>query len=64
MKSIEIKTTQNVTLEYELADLRDRVVAFIIDFVLLVVVTSMISMIGFGGLRLEGTAVTILSIFM
>lgn len=64
MKSIEIKTTQNVTLEYELADLRDRVVAFIIDFVLLIVVTLMISMIGFEGLRLEGTAATILSIFM
>ena len=64
MKSIEIKTTQNVTLEYELADLRDRVVAFIIDLAILLVSLTMISMIGFGGLRLEGTAATILSILM
>jgi uncharacterized RDD family membrane protein YckC len=64
MKSIEVKTTQNVTLEYELADLRDRVVAFIIDLALLMVAITMMSMIGFGGLRLEGTAGTILSIVM
>jgi uncharacterized RDD family membrane protein YckC len=32
MKNIEIKTTQNVVLQYELADLRDRVLAFLIDF--------------------------------
>ena len=64
MKSIEVKTTQNVTLEYELADLRDRVVAFIIDLAVLMVVSTLISMIGFGGLRLEGTAATILSVIM
>lgn len=64
MKSIEVKTTQNVTLEYELADLRDRVLAFIIDFILLMVATSLISMLGFGGLRLEGTAATVLSIVL
>lgn len=32
MKIIEIKTTQNVVLQYELADLRDRILAFLIDF--------------------------------
>lgn len=32
MKNIEIKTTQNVVLQYELADLRDRIIAFLIDF--------------------------------
>ncbi|MDQ2658050.1 MAG: RDD family protein, partial [Bacteroidota bacterium] len=31
MKIIEIKTTQNVVLQYELADLRDRILAFLID---------------------------------
>ncbi len=31
MKSIEINTTQNVTINYELAEARDRVLAFIID---------------------------------
>ncbi|HEX8059311.1 MAG TPA: RDD family protein, partial [Cyclobacteriaceae bacterium] len=64
MKSIEVKTTQNVTLEYELADLRDRVVAFIIDTVILGVAMLFIAMIGIAGLRLEGTAATILFIFV
>jgi uncharacterized RDD family membrane protein YckC len=32
MKIIEIKTTQNVVLQYELAELRDRILAFLIDF--------------------------------
>ena len=31
MQRIEIKTTQNVTIEYELASLRDRILAYIID---------------------------------
>lgn len=35
MKIIEIKTTQNVVLQYELADLRDRILAFLIDGVVL-----------------------------
>jgi uncharacterized RDD family membrane protein YckC len=33
MKSIEIKTTQNVVLQYELAELRDRIIAFVIDMI-------------------------------
>lgn len=36
MKNIEIKTTQNVVLQYELADLRDRILAYLIDLVILV----------------------------
>lgn len=35
MKIIEIKTTQNVVLQYELADLRERILAFLIDLVAL-----------------------------
>lgn len=35
MQSIEIKTTQNVTIEYELASLRDRILAFIIDLTII-----------------------------
>lgn len=31
MQRIEIKTTQNVRIEYELASLRDRILAFVID---------------------------------
>lgn len=37
MKSIEIKTTQNVVISYELAAARDRVLAFIIDMVIKIV---------------------------
>jgi uncharacterized RDD family membrane protein YckC len=34
MASIEIRTTQNVTIEYELASLRDRFFAFFVDLVI------------------------------
>lgn len=34
MATIEIKTTQNVTIEYELASLRERILAFCIDLLL------------------------------
>ena len=33
MKIIEIKTTQNVVLQYELAELRERILAYLIDLV-------------------------------
>ncbi|MBK7409622.1 MAG: RDD family protein [Saprospirales bacterium] len=35
MASIEIRTTQNVTITYELANVRDRLFAFLIDFFLI-----------------------------
>lgn len=34
MKTIELQTTQNVTINYELALLRDRILAFVIDLVI------------------------------
>ncbi len=37
MQSVEINTSQNVTIEYELASLRDRMLAFLIDIVILAV---------------------------
>lgn len=37
MKNIEIITTQNVVLQYELASLQDRILAFIIDTICMVV---------------------------
>lgn len=37
MPNIDIRTTQNVTIEYELAPLRDRFFAFLIDFVIYLV---------------------------
>jgi uncharacterized RDD family membrane protein YckC len=35
MQTIDITTTQNVTIQYELASLRDRIIAFVIDALLL-----------------------------
>jgi uncharacterized RDD family membrane protein YckC len=43
MKSIEIKTTQNVVLQYELANFRERAVAFFIDLLCLGVGLSTLS---------------------
>jgi hypothetical protein len=35
LKTIEINTTQNVKIEYRLASVSDRIIAFVIDFVLM-----------------------------
>ena len=35
-KTIEITTTQNVTIEYELAELRERMLAWLLDLVIVV----------------------------
>lgn len=43
MKNIEIITTQNVVLQYELASLQDRVLAFVLDMVCLVFSMSIMS---------------------
>jgi uncharacterized RDD family membrane protein YckC len=52
-KSIEITTTQNVTIEYELAPLRERILAWMLDLVIVVVgyilLYQLISLI-FGGI--------------
>ena len=63
MKSIEIKTTQNVTLEYELADLRDRIVAFLIDLLTIGIGISLLSAVGYQVFN-SGTGVTVFSIFL
>ena len=44
MANIEITTTQNVTIEYELADLRERIFAFVIDVLIIVVSFALIMM--------------------
>jgi uncharacterized RDD family membrane protein YckC len=44
MPSIEISTTQNVVIEYELADLRDRILAFLLDLVIIIGVISVTSL--------------------
>ena len=38
MQTIEIRTTQNVTIEYELATLRDRILAYLVDFLIVSVI--------------------------
>lgn len=45
MSSIDIRTTQNVTIEYELAPLRDRIMAFVMDFVLFLVIYLVVRII-------------------
>lgn len=44
MRSIDIQTTQNVLINYELAQLRDRILAFIIDVVVIVASNILISL--------------------
>lgn len=36
MQTIDIRTTQNVTIEYELASLRERALSFFIDFIIVI----------------------------
>jgi uncharacterized RDD family membrane protein YckC len=43
MKNIEIITTQNVVLQYELASLKDRIFAFVLDMICLTIVFSIFS---------------------
>jgi uncharacterized RDD family membrane protein YckC len=64
MKNIEIKTTQNVVLQYELADLRDRVIAFLIDLVCLVFGLSIISTVGFSIVASSQTASAIFGVML
>ena len=52
-KSIEIRTTQNVTIEYELAGLRERGLAWMLDAALVVIgyyMVVMLFMLLFGGM--------------
>ena len=42
MKTIDIRTTQNVTIEYELATLRERILAFFIDVVIVYVTCAIL----------------------
>ena len=46
MKNIEIKTTQNVVLQYELANLRDRIIAFALDLACLAIGIGLLSALG------------------
>ena len=50
MKTIEIKTTQNVTIEYELASLWERFLAFLIDTLVIAVVYTILTVLILNGL--------------
>lgn len=50
MRSIELQTTQNVRINYELALLRDRVIAFVIDFLTIGTTVLLISLFVLGAL--------------
>ncbi len=64
MKGIEIKTTQNVLLEYELATLRDRIIAFLLDLVSISIITSICSLIFFSVFSFYGYMQTFASIVL
>lgn len=64
MKIIEIKTTQNVVLQYELADLRDRMIAFFIDAVCIAFGLGVLSFIGFSIFGFTDTAAGVYGIFL
>ncbi|HNC31542.1 MAG TPA: hypothetical protein PKX08_16140, partial [Cyclobacteriaceae bacterium] len=62
MKSIEIKTAQNVRLEYELASLRERILAFLLDLLAMGLATLVLSLIFNGILGVTGTLEIVTSI--
>lgn len=47
MQQVEINTSQNVKIEYQLASVGQRIFAFIIDLVILLVVVGIFSRVGF-----------------
>jgi uncharacterized RDD family membrane protein YckC len=66
-KTIEITTTQNVTIEYELAELRERMLAWLLDLVIVVfgylVLVQLFSLV-FGGLLGLGTGLEMILALM
>lgn len=53
MKIVELKTTQNVAIQYELAPLRDRIFAYILDVLVKSVGSMVLALIFFEILRLR-----------
>lgn len=63
MKSIEITTAQNVTIEYELASLRERILAYVLDMLAIVVgyyVLVLLMKAVFGNSLLQGVSTFII----
>ncbi len=66
MQTIDIKTTQNVTIEYELASLRERVLAFFIDAIIVMAIYLLIIllfMLAFGSSNTNDTMMIIMGFF-
>lgn len=67
MQTIDIKTTQNVTIEYELASLRERILAFFIDAIIVLAVfliLVLLTILAFGSGFMEfGNTVGIIASF-
>jgi len=59
MKNIEIITSQNVVLQYELAGLRERAIAFFIDILCLTISISLLSAIGGSILQYSETGLAV-----
>lgn len=57
MRTIDITTTQNVTIQYELADLKDRFLAWLIDIIIITVSAILLALIIFTALSSERAAV-------
>lgn len=64
MKTIEIITAQNVVLQYELAGLKDRALAFLLDIVCVSIALSILSAIGFGLFGGTETSVMVVTVFL
>ncbi|MGB1032597.1 MAG: hypothetical protein ACPGWM_08270, partial [Flavobacteriales bacterium] len=47
MKSIQLQTTQNVKIDYEIATLLDRVLAFFIDLIAILIGCSLLGVVAF-----------------
>jgi uncharacterized RDD family membrane protein YckC len=64
MKNIEIKTTQNVVLQYELADLRDRILAYVVDMVCILVGIWLVALVLGSIFSFYGTSENVLVILL
>ena len=60
LKSIDIRTTQNVTITYEHAYLRERILAFVLDYVFLIITVMILYFLMFS-LGMTGEIATIVN---
>jgi uncharacterized RDD family membrane protein YckC len=64
MKTISIRTSQNVTIEYELPSTVQRIIAWLIDLVILIVTISILSLLFLWIISLMGWSEVILTLFI